>query len=115
LPPLPTLERLGIYESRHLRPRWQDDIVNTQWLQLFHPFSSVKNLFLSEKLVQLVAPALQELTGERVTEVLPALQNLFLHGAEPSEAVQEAIGQFIAKRQISDCPVAVHFDRGGWW
>jgi len=115
LPPLPTLERLGIYETPYVKPDWQDDILNTQWLQLLHPFSSVKNLFLSEKLVQLVSPALQELTGERVTEVLPALQNLFLQGPEPSETVQEAIGQFIAKRQLSDFPVAVHCERGGWW
>ena len=115
LPPFPTLERLGIYENQYWKPEWQDNIVNAQWLQLFHPFGSVKNIFLSEKLVQLVAPALQELTGERVTEVLPALQNLFLQGPEPSETVQEAIGQFIAERQLSDCPVAVHCERGGWW
>jgi hypothetical protein len=115
LPPLPTLERLGIYESRWIKPEWKDNIVNTQWLQLFHPFSSVKNLFLSEKVVQLVAPALQELTGGRVTEVLPALQNLFLRGPEPSETVQEAIGQFIDERKLSDCPVAVHCERNGWW
>jgi len=75
----------------------------------------VKNLFLSEKLAQLVVPALQELTGGRVTEVLPALQNLFLQGPEPSETVQEVIGQFIAERQLSDCPVAVHCERSGWW
>ena len=115
LPPSPTLERLGIYETKFIKPEWQDNILSTQWLQLFHPFSSVKNLFLSEKLVQLVAPALQELTGERVTEVLPALQNLFLQGPELSETVQEAIGQFTASRQLSDCPVAVHCERGGWW
>ena len=115
LPPLPNLERLGIYESQFLKPEWQDNIANTQWLHLFHPFSPVKNLFLSEKLVQLVAPALQELTGGRATEVLPALQNLFLQGPEPSETVQEAIGQFISERQLSDCPVAVHCERNGWW
>jgi len=75
----------------------------------------VKNLFLSEKLAQLVAPALQALTRGRVTQVLPALQNIFLQGPEPSETVQEAIGQFIAERQLTDCPVAVHCERSGWW
>jgi len=115
LPPLPTLECLGICEYEFGKPEWQDNIVNTLWLQLFHPFSSVKNLFLTEKLAQLVAPALQELTGGRVTEVLPALQNLFIQGPDPSETVQEAIGLFIAERQLSDCPVAVHCERGGWW
>ena len=112
LPPLPTLQRLGIYQSESWKPEWQDNIVNTLWLQLFQPFSSVKNLFLSKKLVQLVAPALQELTGGRVAEVLPALQNIFLHDPEPSDAVKEAMGQFIAERQLSDCPVAVHLERG---
>ena len=115
LPPLPTLECLGIYEYLGWKPQWQDNIVNTKWLQLFHPFSSVKNLFLSERLAQLVAPALQELTGERVTEALPALQNIFLQGPEPSGTVHEAIGQFIAERQLTDCPVAVHCGQGGWW
>ena len=115
LPPFPTLERLSIYESRLMKPEWKDNIANTQWLQLFHTFGSVKNLFLSEKLVQLVAPALQELTGGRVTEVLPALQNLFLRGPEPSETVQEAIGQFIDERKLSDCPVAVHCEQNSWW
>jgi len=115
LPPLPTLECLGICEGKYHKPEWQDNIVNTQWLQLFHPFSSVKNLFPSERLAQLVAPALQELIGGRVTEVLPALQNIFLQGERPSETVQEDIGQFIAKRQLSDCPVAVHCERNWWW
>jgi len=115
LPPLPTLGRLGLYETQFWGPQWQDNIVNTQWIQLFHPFSSVKNLFLSEKLSQLVAPALQELTGGRATEVLPALQNLFVQGPEPSETVQEGIGQFVTERQDSDCPVAVHCERGDWW
>ena len=114
LPPLPTLECLGICEYEFGKPEWQDNIVNTLWLQLFHPFSSVKNLFLSEKLAQLVAPALQELTGGGVTEVLPALQNIFLQGPEPSETVQEAIGQFIVERQLTNCPVAVHCERDGW-
>jgi len=115
LPPLPTLECLGLCENQYWKPEWQDDIVNTQWLQLFHPFSSVKNLFLSERLAQLVAPALQELTGGRATEELPALQNLFVQGPEPSETVQEVIGQFVAERRLSDCPVAVHCERDGWW
>ena len=115
LPPLPALDRLGLYETQFWGPQWQDNIVNTQWIQLFHPFSSVKNLFLSEKLSQLVAPALQELIGGRVTEVLPALQNLFVQGPRPSETVQEGIGQFVAERQVSDCPVAVHCERGDWW
>jgi len=64
-----------------------------------------------EDSVWLVAPALQELAGERATEVLPALQNLFLRtlGRQPSGPVKEAIGQFIATRQPYGHPVTVHY------
>lgn len=122
LPPLPTLERLDIYEDTLCKPQWQDNVVNTgtQWLQLFYPFTSVKNLFLCQKLARLIVPALQELTGGRVTEVLPALQNIFLRRLglgqlDPSETVQEAFSQFITERQLSDCPVVVHCEQGGSW
>ncbi len=81
---------------------------DTQWLDLLHPFTSVKDLELSRDSVPFVAPALQELSGKRVTEVLPALQNLFLAESQPSGPVQEAIGKFIAARQLAGFPVTVH-------
>ncbi len=109
-PPLPTLERLDIdiEKDRDSPLEWQDDMEDAQWLELLHPFVSVKDLGLSKDSVPLVAPALQELSGERVTEVLPALQNLFLTGPQPSGPVMEAIGKFTAARQLSGCPVTVH-------
>jgi len=67
-------------------------------------------LVLSEKLVQLVAPALRELIG---TAVLPVLQNLFLEGPQLSGPVQEAIGQFLAARDLFGCPVTVHHRGNG--
>jgi len=108
LPRLSTLEHLGIYENRFSKPQWRDDMENTQWLELLYPFFAVKDLVLSEKLVQLIAPALQDLTEERVTEVLPALQNLVLQGPEASGPVEDAIGRFIAARQLSGHLVTVH-------
>jgi len=114
LPPLSTLEQLDILEGRYLRPRWQDDNTEiTHWQALLHLFTAVKKLFLSEKLALHVAFALQELTEEGVTEVLPALQNVFLEGLQPSGALQEAIGQFVAARQFPDCPLTVNrWERG---
>jgi len=35
-----------------------------------------------------------------VTEVLPALQTLFLEEKLPSGPIQDAIGQFVAERQL---------------
>ncbi len=106
-PPLLTLERLDIViETDPNSPlKWQDEMEDTQWLELLHPFTSVKDLHLSKDSAAFIAPALQELSGERVTEVLPALQNLFLEESQPSKLVKEAIGKFIAARQLSGCPI----------
>ena len=43
---------------------------------------SVKNLFLSKEIAQLIVPALQELVEGRRIEVLPARENIFLEGLE---------------------------------
>jgi hypothetical protein len=105
LSPLPTLERLEIFDSRQ---GWQDDIENMQWLELLRPFTPVKELVLSNnKIVGLVAPTLQELTGERVIDVLPVLQSLLLKGPRRSGPINKAIAQFVAARQISGRPVAI--------
>jgi hypothetical protein len=54
-----------------------------------------------------IALALQELTGGRTTEVLPALENVFLEGFQSSEPVNEGIAQFISARQVTDHPVEI--------
>ena len=42
-----------------------------------------------------------------VTDMLPSLQNIFLEGLRPTGPVHEAIGQFIAARQLSNHPLTV--------
>ena len=82
----------------------------SRWLQLLNPFVSVKSLYLSEGLGPLIAFALQEVTGERVIEMLPRLDNLFFKGAETSEAsefVKETIESFVTMRQLSGHPVVI--------
>jgi hypothetical protein len=109
---LSTLERLSLDPNTSgpdLLPG-QDDIENTQWLDLLRPFTNVKNLHLSKAIAPSVAPALQELTEEHVAEVLPALQNIEF---EASRQVQEAIGQFVAARQCSGHPVTIHHEERG--
>src|SRR5258708_5165120 len=104
---LSTLEDLYIFEDRFLQPDWQDNIENTLWLELLRPFTSVKNLYLSEVFAPRIAPVLQELVGGRTTEVLPTLENIFLEGFQPSGPVYETIGQFVFARQSSHHPVTV--------
>ena len=105
---IPCMELDCLYSQ----PIWQDNIENTLWLELLQPFAAVKNLYLSKEFAsRIIGPALQELTGGRMAEVLPTLQNIFLEELQPSGTVQEGIQQFIATRQVTSHPIAVsHWD-----
>jgi hypothetical protein len=105
VPLLPALEAL--YISEYSRPNWKNNIENTPWLGLLHPFTAVKNLYLSEKTARRIVPALQELVGTRTTEVLPTLRNIFLEELKPSGAVQKGIRRFVAARQVISHPIAI--------
>jgi len=109
LSPLPTLEHLEVH---NLLEYWEDDMENVQWLELLHLLPSLKDLVLSGKTFRLVAPALNELDGESITEVLPALQNIVIQGPQPSEPDNKAIGKFIATRQLLGSPVTVQHRDG---
>jgi hypothetical protein len=83
---------------------------NIQWVELLQPFTAVKDLFLDEDLALRLPRALQELTDELSTEVLPALQTIYIEEVEEDQlsgAVKEAIRSFIAARQRSGNPVPV--------
>jgi hypothetical protein len=106
-PSIYMLEHLYIYRPRYSNPRWQDDIENMQWLEVFQPLTAVKNLYVVKDFAQPISLALQELVGERVTEVLPALESLSVEELQPTGPVQKAFGQFVAARQLLGHPVAV--------
>jgi F-box-like len=108
LPPLPTLD-LHIRGNPHYRQHWQGNVDNALWLRLLQPFTSVKNLYLSEEIAGRIVPALQELVGDRATEVLPTLENIFLEEGQQSGPVQEGIQQVVAVRQATNHPIAVSY------
>jgi hypothetical protein len=108
LPPLSTLEKLSIHLTPSSHSHGQDNIENTLWVELLHPFTAVKGLFLSEEFVPHIAPALKELVGGRATAVLPTLQNISLM-APPSGPVDEGIQQFVAMRQATGHPIEVSY------
>ena len=101
-PPLSTLEDLYISEEldQHC---WLELVENATWLDLLRSFVTVKNLYISQDLVPLVASDLQQLVGGRTTEVLPALENIFLEGFRPSRPMEK----FVAARGLTGHPVAV--------
>jgi len=48
----PLVEHLYYIFERFRPPDWQNDIENTQWLELLQPFTAVKNLYLSKGVAQ---------------------------------------------------------------
>ena len=106
IPSIYMVEHLYIYGRRNLSPHWQDDIENMQWLEIFYPFTSVKNLYVSKKFARCIAPALKD-AGGRLTDVLPTLERLFMEELEPLGPIHEAIGQFVAARNLLGRPVSV--------
>jgi len=106
-PFLSQVDQFNICEASGLELEGMGEVDPSQWLELFRPFSGVRSLYVSETLEPLVVAALGELTGERIMEVLPALEHLSLDELEPSGSVQDATESFIAARQLSDRPVVV--------
>jgi hypothetical protein len=64
-----------------------------------------ESLHISQEFTPRFAPVLQELVGERMTEVLPALKTLFLEETSQTGHVEAAIGQFVAARQLAGHPI----------
>ncbi|KAI9463371.1 hypothetical protein F5148DRAFT_200261 [Russula earlei] len=107
-PLLSNLVQLDITD-RVPRSHWNDDMETAQWLELLDPFTAITDLRLSDQSARHVCQALEELAEERVTEILPALQNIFLKGLEPLESVPKYIGGFVAARKLSGHPVAIRY------
>jgi hypothetical protein len=106
--PLSSVEQLIICELDPNTPlRWKDGMDSSQWLELFHLFITVRDLYVAKQVAPFVTAALQDLTGERTMEVLPVLNNLFLEGFELPRPMQEAIKPFVSARQISGHPIFI--------
>ena len=105
------VEHLDIIWDGRWGPQGLNVIENNQWLELLHPFTGVKSLYISEEAVPRIAPALQELVGERVTEVLPALETLSLYETT-SGPVQEGIAEFVSARQLAGHSTTISYSYG---
>ena len=107
--------------SRPVRLESEIDKSPARWLELLHPFTAVKGLYVSWEFTPHVACVLQELVGERVTEALPTLQTLFLEETNSLGLIQEwkeAIGKFVAARQHVGQSIALsrwNGVRGTWY
>jgi hypothetical protein len=80
-----------------------------RWLEFLRFFAAVENLYLSEGLVQCIAPILRDLAareGGTVT-VLPALKYLFVK-LSVSGRLLDNIREFIVARELAGHPVVFH-------
>jgi hypothetical protein len=106
-----SIERFDLIAFQSPSETGEDDMASTQFLELFRRFTAIQSLRVSECIVPLVATALLDVIGERATEALPNLRDLFLGGSGIPETVpqaNEAMQQFVTARQLSGQPVAVH-------
>jgi hypothetical protein len=60
-------------------------------MEFFHLLIGVKNLYISSMLAESIAFDLTDLVGERVADVLPALECILLEDLEPSGYVQNVL------------------------
>jgi len=110
-PPISALRELEIRddylpsESSH----WDsdDEMESALWLELLDPFTALEDLYLTHGIAQRVCRALQELSGEMITGVLPTLRNIFVDGSGSLEHIEEAIRPFVAARELSGHPVVI--------
>ncbi|KAH9958200.1 hypothetical protein BC827DRAFT_1156896 [Russula dissimulans] len=101
---LSSVEHLDI-RADFLRLDWQGDMDSSLWLELFRSFTSVKMLGISGELGPHVAPALEKVAKETVTEMLPELCELQFECCQKSAPVEG----FVTARRKSGRPVVVRY------
>jgi hypothetical protein len=94
------------------KPHEEDDTVSSRFVVLFLPFTAIRSLHVSEGLIPFIALALQQLVGERATEVLPNLRDLFMEGSKTPRTVRRVMQPFLTARRLSGQPVAVRHWEG---
>ncbi len=106
-----------MYENTLSPQKWEYDIDHEQWFEILQPFTSVRELYVSDTMWPLLAPTLKQHTGENtlLVTILPMLCDLFLDQSEPSGPFPETLQPFVAARELAGHPVVVHHKEGGDW
>ena len=104
---IPTVGELNITGSDFSMPPGQDGLDDILWREILRPFTGVNDLYLSPKIAPHIALVLEDLVGESLMELLPALQNIFLKELQLPGLVPEGIEHFVTARRIADHPISV--------
>jgi hypothetical protein len=102
---LSTVETLFICDDQH-HFRLDDEELDREWLELLSPFTTVKELFLSNGAVHRIAPALR-VAGRGIQELLPTLKHINLEVHRPSLLDHEDVEDFYDARRLSDFTIEV--------
>ena len=108
-PLIPAVERLYIVDS------WTGNVYLdspdiTEWSEFLRPFTAVKDLYMPPKFMSCIAPALQELVGDGVTGMLPALQTLYLELEDSNEDPTNSrrdFNEIVTARQRAGHPIVL--------
>jgi hypothetical protein len=94
-------------------PRWTIDMGITPWLDFLRVFTAVETLYLSAGVALCIGPALRELGGQGATELLPALQTIFIETSwfSPVSVIQEVMGGVVTVRELFSRPAAVSIEQ----
>ena len=89
-----------------------DDLDSTAWLPFLRLFPAMEELTLCGKVLPCIASALEDITEEMLTEVMPELHLLWLDDGDRAEDSDidgpiRSIEQFLSFRQLSGRPVTV--------
>ncbi len=102
---LSTVETLFICDDLH-HFRLDDEELDGEWLELLSPFTTVKELFLSNGAVHRIAPALR-VAGREIQEVLPTLKHIGLEVNHPSLLGDVDVEDFYDARRLSNFKIEV--------
>jgi hypothetical protein len=105
------VERLDIGCEMLKSLDWEVAVDRTQWEELFRPFIAVQSLDIARELDGYIVPALQDLTGNRVMAVLPALRSLTFSGyGWDDRSLRKTLQPFKTARHRNNHPVTVQFE-----
>jgi len=99
--PFSDVERLAILGVDDLQhPQWGPTAEDFLWLDILHPFSTVKELTVDENILTPVAYTLKEVVKERITGIFPAIQEVSIGEHLPSRPVLRAFENFGSARGL---------------
>jgi len=106
-PFLSNVRALSIYMVAHL---WHEYEHGGRWVDLFRVFSHVEKLYVTGRSTPNVVCALQLVSAEMATDVLPALRELGLDSVSQDYGSQKIVTSFNDVRTLAGLP-AITFRR----